>query len=159
MLFVDEKVRIVGDRDPIAPNHLLVLSRERLRGFADGIPASTAALRALQQHLALAEKSLDDWFIYERGRASFCTSGFTDAHADLHMLPLSAFTPGLLHELAAAVGAEPCADLHAAWRRAAAEPGEYLAFGGQAGPAFLRLGGTALLGKRFVRRFLAERRV
>jgi diadenosine tetraphosphate (Ap4A) HIT family hydrolase len=158
-VFVDENVRIVRDRDPIAPNHLLVLSREPLKGFADGLPVSSAALEALQRHPSLAGGPLDDWFVYERGRASFCTSGFTDVHAHMHMLPLSAFAPGLLNELAANVGAEPCADLHAAWRRAAGEAGEYLIFGRATGPAFLRLGGTAPLGKRFVRRFLTERLV
>jgi len=158
-LFLDEHVRVVRDRDPIAPNHLLLLSTESLKGFAEGLPASVASLEALQRDQSLAGGSTEDWFVYERGRASFCTSGFTDAHAHMHVLPLSAFTPGLLEELAAKVGAKPCADLYDAWRQAACEADEYLVFGGPTGPAYLRVGGITRLGKRFVRRFLTDRLV
>ena len=158
-VLLDEHIRVVHDRAPIVPDHLLVLSTERLRGFADRPSVGAAALLAVQAESDRQSGRFRDWFIYERGRASFCTSGFTDAHAHMHILPLADFEERSIETLADAIGAIAYANLEAAWREVASESGEYLVFGSREGAAYLKRGGSALFGKRFVRRFLEERRV
>jgi len=125
-LFVDEWVRVVLDCDPIVPGHLLVLSEQDVKSFADsGAEASLASL--LDNKVASLPPG--PWIFVERGRACFCTSGFTNIHAHGHLLPVGRFDKRAIDEFAAELGATRYESLSDALKAARRCDGEYVLVG------------------------------
>jgi diadenosine tetraphosphate (Ap4A) HIT family hydrolase len=155
-LYVNDKARAVLDAEPISSNHVLVVAKEPFACFADmpseiGAPGAVANSSALQ-HLW----GKQGWLFYERGRAKFCTSGFTDQRAHYHLLPLKHFVSNLLPSLIDATKAMPFPNFEAAAKAAAEVSGEYLMFGTSAGDTYLVDRSNQPLAKRFMREFLTR---
>lgn len=75
----DSYFHIVRDAQPLAPFHLLSVAREKTPSVADA-SLSYQAEKIFNKHAS------DGAFFFERGRASFCTSGFATAHAHFHIV-------------------------------------------------------------------------
>jgi len=148
-VFSNDVVHVVRDREPIGENHLLVLCKPPAPSFADLRSADTVVHGVLNRWNA----ENTDGFFYERGRAAFCTSGFTDKRAHLHLLATATPSTDVAKTLAANVGARAFQTLDEVWREASGVDTEYLVFGSTRGPFYFYLPKEAL-SKRFMRNYL-----
>jgi diadenosine tetraphosphate (Ap4A) HIT family hydrolase len=88
-VYEDEDFKVVYDKNQIVKNHLLVMSKHPYTSMVDNddlIAKYDFLFKKLKD-----KKLTDNFFLVERGRAQFCTSGFTNCHAHAHFLPLSSF--------------------------------------------------------------------
>ncbi len=95
-LAVTESLRLVPDLYPVAPGHLLVISKDHLTCFGAAPPAVLAELEELSQRargFIRGSYQLDP-LIWENG-----VSGQTVFHAHLHLIPVH--LEGLIETLAA----------------------------------------------------------
>jgi hypothetical protein len=76
----DEIYHIVFDRAPIGHEHFLAVNKCTSPSVKD--------TREIERVVAIFENITCDTgpFFFERGRATFCTSGFTDAHEHFHVI-------------------------------------------------------------------------
>jgi hypothetical protein len=156
VVYVDAHLRVVPDREPIVPGHFLVVGEASVHSFADG--AASAALDRLLRGESHPAFSQDEWIFIERGRARFCTSGFTNSHAHGHLLPASSFDGNSIADLANQLGARRFDCLETALLDARCTVGEYVLVVDPAGNASLALvPEDGSLGKRFIRRFFEAR--
>lgn len=153
-IFENEDVIAVEDREPIVPGHLLVVAKHSVSAFSDLAMPEEALRAAMGCDWAGFLREGEDALFYERGRASFCTSGFTAQHAHLHLLPSGSFESGAMERLASLINATRFASPAQAWSNARDHLGEYLLFGSTPGPVFLARPATTLHEKRFIRTFL-----
>jgi len=79
-LFSDPDYHIVIDREPIGPRHVLLISRRQSPSVKD----SNVVDIVLNLYGRVSED--DRALFFERGRAEFCTSGFTSAHEHFHVV-------------------------------------------------------------------------
>lgn len=93
-VYDDDDFRVVYDKKPIVENHLLVLSKHSYTSMADEDDV-VSKYNFLFKDLN-GKKIIDNSFLVERGRAQFCTSGFTDSHAHAHLLPLTPFKENMI---------------------------------------------------------------
>jgi diadenosine tetraphosphate (Ap4A) HIT family hydrolase len=156
-VFENELLRVVSDREPIVDGHLLVVARASAQGFADAPKVCDSLLSALNTDDVIRRHTGGEWFFYERGRARFCTSGFTGIHAHGHILPLKSLKPLTVEEMVIETDATKCASLTDAWAQARISEGEYLVFGTSAGDAFVVHRGHRSADKRFLRNFLGSK--
>lgn len=152
-LYRDGQLRIVQDREPIVPGHLLLVAERPVRSFADaGVGDSLDAV--LHAEISPLPRR---WLFYERGRARFCTSGFTNVHAHGHLLPIEYFKANVTQTLAADLAATRFDNLESALQVARASAEEYALVLSSDGDVFLRLlADGASLQKRRIRRLLAR---
>ena len=150
--YADSCIRVVADRDPIVPGHLLLLAEAQIRGLADGgyeetfKPLLEGQIPGVPKH----------WIFVERGRASFCTSGFTDSHAHAHILPAVGIKNGAFDEFVSRVGAERQESLEKAFENAHGVDGEYYLLANSNGEVYLRTSPPKhTLEKRLIRTFFA----
>ena len=147
---------VVRDREPICHDHFLTLPAASAHSFAD-LAHDAPIITPNEVALALG---LEHWLWFEKGRAEFCTSMQTEAHAHAHLLPSIAFSSDTVLALATEVRATPFGDFRAALASAATQPGTYLLFGSDVGDWFLlQPPSKILLEKRFIRRYLTARLV
>jgi len=88
-VYEDEYFKVVYDKNPIVKNHLLVVSKQPYTSMIDNedlVSKYSLLFKKLKD-----KKLIDDFILVERGRAQFCTSGFTNCHAHAHFLPLNSF--------------------------------------------------------------------
>jgi diadenosine tetraphosphate (Ap4A) HIT family hydrolase len=132
-LYAANGVRIVPDADPISPGHLLLVPEAPVSSIAEVLKWSTLQeiLRSLPP-----EFSKLDYILLERGRASFCTSGFTGSHAHAHLVPARDFRSDTLRRIARAVQAEEQPSAVEALRKASSSRGEYFLLIGPDGVSF-----------------------
>lgn len=156
-IYADKHFRVVFDREPIVNGHALIVAREFRESFVDSLINSSDFQFLLNSPVIRAAIGSEDYLFYERGRARFCTSGFTRPHAHAHAFPLKAFKEDAIFELAKATNAVSCESLDAAWTKARSSLGEYLVFGDSKGNTFYALNDGKFIQKRFVRRFLETR--
>lgn len=147
-------VRIVRDRDPMTEGHLLVLANFPIRSFAD-LQAGLTLVNLVENQLPRIVGS--DFWLFERGRASFCTSGLTEEYAHAHILPsdtsLDVRAGKLLEHLAMS---EPM-PLRRALEIASLSNQEYLLAHRSGGGSFLcTFGREGIRDKRLLRTFLSE---
>ncbi len=147
---------VVRDVEPICPNHLLLLSKHRVPSLADdpGAKKLPELLKGISSLINVRE-----WFLLERGRASFCTSGFTCNHAHAHFVPKTFFKDDLLLMLVS--GGDPVRypDLSSALHEASLRQDEYLLFGSEEDGYFLEIPSPRVSRKRrLIRNILEERR-
>ncbi len=154
-VFKDDNFRVVYDRDPITKNHLLVVANAGLHGFSELREFSDLDILLKCRPIGEAFNS-QEWIFLERGRARFCTSGFTDKRAHGHLLPAEAFVPSLICDLAEATEAKYFESLQSALQEARAADGEYLLFS-KNGESYYLATAFDRAEKRFLRRFLVER--
>jgi hypothetical protein len=150
-LYLDRWVRVVPDRDPIAPGHLLVVGEEDVKSFADNGAKESVGL-LLQDGAPTLPRG--PWLFIERGRARFCTSGFTAIHAHGHLLPAVKFDSRALELFAASIGAIQYGSIEEAFQAARRIGGEYMLATISGGPAFVRAVPTSTpVEKRQIRTF------
>jgi len=88
-VYEDEDFKVVYDKNQIIKNHLLVISKHSYTSMVDN---DDLVLKYNLLFKNLTDKKLiDNFILVERGRAQFCTSGFTNCHAHAHILPLDSF--------------------------------------------------------------------
>lgn len=149
-------MHVVRDREPICRDHFLTLPAAPARSFAD-LVHDAPVITPNEVALALG---LENWLWFEKGRAEFCTSMQTEAHAHAHLLPSIAFSSDTVLALATDASAMRFGDFRAALALAATQPGTYLLFGSDVGDWFLlKPPSKLLLEKRFIRRYLTARLV
>jgi diadenosine tetraphosphate (Ap4A) HIT family hydrolase len=149
--YEDKWVRVVPDRDPIVPGHLLVVAEEDTKSFAD-----SGAMKSIQLLLqgSCQLVATGPWLFVERGRARFCTSGFTAIHAHGHLLPAAQFTDAAADLFAASIGATRYSSIEEAFRAARRVTGEYILAANSTGHAFVCAVPTgATFEKRQIRNF------
>lgn len=85
-LFENSIFKVVNDRSPMVKGHLLVMSKQPYTSMIEVNDLINEYKKLLD---SLEEKKLiqDSYIMIERGRARFCTSGFTDSHAHAHIIP------------------------------------------------------------------------
>jgi len=127
-----EVFHVVQDREPIAPGHLLLVTKRYVSSIADAGLGSH--LKKLVENKPLS--SAAHWIVWERGRAQFCSSHLTNDHAHCHFLPLSQRILDL-GALFPEMGAREFSDLPAALEHAANVSGEYLLLSTSGGQTFL----------------------
>ena len=76
----DDVYHVVVDRAPIGEEHFLAVSRQKSPSVKDTWEIDRVV--AIFENIT-REK---DPFFFERGRGTFCTSGFTDAHDHFHVI-------------------------------------------------------------------------
>jgi Pyruvate phosphate dikinase, AMP/ATP-binding domain len=155
-IHLDSKLRVVRDLTPILQDHLLVISESAVPSFADGDAhqALDALLRGDTGGLLPSHR----WIYAERGRATFCTSGFPERHAHAHLLPAEHLSDDAVPAFVAHVGATQRGSLPEALAEAAKTREEYFLVVSPSGEVFLRtspLGGEVV--KRFIRTFFGGR--
>lgn len=143
----NDALKVVYDRKPIVPNHLVAVSKKRIRAFSSAM----SIVEQIRKVLTLLGGS---WFVFERGNALFCTSGLTDSHAHAHFLPLECFPGDIAAKLALALGAQEFSSIEDAWRAAEGCDDQYIVFGISNGPGFLANLSPVWREKKYVRRFL-----
>jgi diadenosine tetraphosphate (Ap4A) HIT family hydrolase len=152
-LYANEWVRVVPDRDPVVPGHLLVVAEENVKSFADSEAVSSLSLLLSSQVPVLPSRP---WIFVERGRALFCTSGFTTIHAHGHLLPGARFDERAVDAFAAELGAARYDSLSDAFEAAQRCKGEYALATRSDGPAYLCvLPNGKSFEKRRIRNFFA----
>jgi diadenosine tetraphosphate (Ap4A) HIT family hydrolase len=155
-VFQDRRVRVVPDRDPIIPGHLLVLAEQAAESFSDC--SNGDSLAALLTSGALSGIQRSRYVFVERGRARFCTSGFTGSHAHGHLLPIDRLEPSAVADFAVSLGAARHEGLLTALAHASQSSGEYILIAVGAGDAFLKvLPEGQSFDKRLIRRFFGGR--
>ena len=155
-LYRDHHIRVVPDRDPIVPDHFLVVGEASDKSFADS--AAHASLGALFSGKAHPLFSPGQWIFAERGRARFCTSGFTSVHAHGHLLPATRFDRQAIVDLAKHLGSTSYDCLEEAFREARRSAREYVLIVSPSGTAYLSLlSENQLMDKRLIRSFFKER--
>lgn len=92
----DDNFHVVYDREPIRPGHLLLVTKAFAPSIADA--GLGDALDVLIKRIS--EGLGQDWVMWERGRAQFCTSNLTTSHAHCHFLPLPRAADNLLASFA-----------------------------------------------------------
>ncbi|MDR0681147.1 MAG: helix-turn-helix domain-containing protein [Dysgonamonadaceae bacterium] len=93
-VYEDEDFKVVHDRNPIVENHLLVISKHPYTSMIDNKDLCSK-YKLLFKNL-MDKKLIDNFILVERGRAQFCTSGFTNSHAHAHFLPLDSFKENII---------------------------------------------------------------
>lgn len=147
-------LHVVRDREPICRDHYLALPATPARSFAD----LAAVAPGTTPNEAAFELGLQRWLWFEKGRASFCTSMQTEAHAHSHILPRTAFASDTVSALATDACASRFGDFQVALAAARTQTGSYLLFGSDLGDWFLvQPPSRLLLEKRFIRRYLTTR--
>lgn len=86
-LFADDFFHIVKDKEPLCPDHYIVLPKSECSSLAD----LDATKRAHLQQLLSLEKPFKEYGFFERGNASFCSSINAPPHAHAHLVPLRYF--------------------------------------------------------------------
>ena len=154
VVYRDRHLRVVRDRDPIVPEHLLVISERSIRSFADSTYANDLAPIIGGELFGVSRQ----WLFYERGRARFCTSGFTNVHAHGHLLPADRFPTDVVQTLATDLAATQFANIESALRVARQSSEEYALIASSDGGVYLRvLSNGVSLQKQRIRRFLTRR--
>jgi hypothetical protein len=155
-IFADANIRVVPDREPIVPNHFLVVGEASDKSFADS--KAHASLGALLRGTAHPLFAQGPWIFAERGRARFCTSGFTTAHAHGHILPADRFDDCSVDDLADRIGATTYDSLEEALQNARFSTSEYILIVSPTEKCYLKLlhDGRSV-DKRLLRRFFSGR--
>jgi len=87
----DNIFHIVRDKHPICHNHLMAMSKKRVSG---------SAKLEMEYHNQLFKKILHfyegDFYFFERGNASFCTSLHEESCSHIHFIPSLYFDPSLV---------------------------------------------------------------
>lgn len=79
--FVTATYSVVDDREPLGTKHLLAVALIHSKSTAD-----TERLDEVSMLYNAAQNEEGDLFFFERGRAAFCTSGFTEPQDHFHMV-------------------------------------------------------------------------
>lgn len=81
-IYSDHNLHLVYDANPITSDHLLLLSKTKIRSFSDhhNIEDLSISLASLQKKLNWSQT-----LFFEKGRASFCTSMQSSHHAHAHI--------------------------------------------------------------------------
>lgn len=154
-VFENQSFHVVDDREPICPDHLLLLSKALTPSIADG--KDIRSLQVLLTSDPFLNKFKSDYIYFERGRAAFCTSGFTASHAHSHILPAHCFEPDCIRELAIILNASPVYSIDVAYSKALETRGEYLIFGSvKLGYRLVSDPRVTIQEKRFVRNYLKK---
>lgn len=81
----NEHFRIVEDRDPIVPGHLLLFTLDELPSLADTAEGSLTSFLERDCSKIFAEET---FLMVEKGRSRFCSSFGHVVHAHAHLVPL-----------------------------------------------------------------------
>ncbi|MBK8209260.1 MAG: hypothetical protein IPK78_04160 [Rhodospirillales bacterium] len=150
---------VVVDKEPILPNHLLMVARQKENSIAD----CAAALHLTGLIKRIESKYLgpgESFIFFERGRAPFCTSGFADQHAHCHLVPQHGFRESVIVDLAHATRAEGPYLFGEACYYARKSDCEYMLFGSESDGFFLKMpADVSPSQKRFFRTFFGKRKV
>lgn len=139
-LIENDTFHIVQDAQPLTRSHILAVSKSDTLSVVDG--------QIVQEALKFCEEfSGDNSFFYERGRASFCTSGFTNPHAHFHLVT-GLDNDKTFGKMTKRLNVNMYSSLEDAYR-AIGSFGEYCVFGSSK-LGFAVYSGTAV-GKRFFR--------
>lgn len=93
-IYEDNEFKVVLDKDEIVQGHLLLITKEPYTSLTE-IDNLEEKLMQIKAYL-LDNKTIGEYLLIERGRARFCTSGFTDSHAHAHLLPLDKLSKNAL---------------------------------------------------------------
>jgi len=151
-LFFDGRLRVVNDRDPIAEGHKLLLTEANVESLADSDCHEDVLelMNGNRSNRISANKHL----LVERGRAQFCTSGFTDKHAHAHLLPSQNLPASTAKNFAEFVGARFVGSLDDALQLAKRSCGEYFLVMDFTGETYFVSGSMLRTkDKRLIRRF------
>jgi hypothetical protein len=151
-IFKNRGVHIVADCDPIVPGHLLMLAETRVPSFSDA-----AVRESITDLLTSNALPHTPYLFVERGRARFCTSGFTDCHAHGHLFPLAEIDFSAVSNFTTMLDARCYDSLATALQHAKESDGEYILVAEPKGKAFLRvLPPGRSFEKRLIRRFFSR---
>lgn len=93
-VYENDDFKVVHDRNPIVDNHLLVVSKHSFTSMADNDNLKE------KYNLLFSElkqkKIITNFVLVERGRAKFCTSGFTSSHAHAHIIPTESINENVI---------------------------------------------------------------
>ena len=143
-LYDDDLFFVVRDAEPVVPEHLLIISKLPIASLADAPHGAVG--EAVKR--AAATLQLDGVWLFERGRAPFCTTMGADHRAHGHLVP-STMGSSVTFPVASSV----FADIDSGLAGARTLRGQYLLWGGCAGP--IRLATVAeTTEKRLVRHAL-----
>jgi diadenosine tetraphosphate (Ap4A) HIT family hydrolase len=155
-IYADTHLRVVFDRAPVVENHFLVVGEASAESFADSSASEglEILLSGKLSRLFLPGK----WIFVERGRARFCTSGFTNIHAHGHLFPADSFDERSVTDLAARLDAVSYRSLKEALRDARRAAGEYVLLVSPTGEAYLSVVPDGrFLDKQLIRKFFMAR--
>jgi diadenosine tetraphosphate (Ap4A) HIT family hydrolase len=123
-VYENEDFKVVYDRTPIIKNHLLVVSKHQYTSMVDN---EDLELKYNSLFKILKDKKLiNNFFLIERGRAQFCTSGFTNSHAHAHILPLDSFKENTINLFVEKTECQKTSSLEESIRIARSPQKEYL---------------------------------
>jgi hypothetical protein len=149
----DDYYHIVLDREQIVNSHLLVVSKEITPSIADSIHAPYL----IEKLKNLPNLNYDELIYFERGRANFCTSGFTSKQAHAHIFNKNDFSGNIITEFAVISNSDKVDSLIEAFHLAKKTKGEYFIFGSQKDGFYLKTNLNSVnIEKRFIRKFLSE---
>jgi diadenosine tetraphosphate (Ap4A) HIT family hydrolase len=158
-LISSQKFHVVEDIDPIVSNHLLIMPHDKFTSLADMGDRLRNLLTSTIKNLSENRFNRTPFFLLERGRARFCTSGFTDKHAHAHILPTHEFTSLTLDELINITKAEKFESLGSAFSSVSESSSEYFLFSLNGDQTWVaHTGKTFNPEKRFFRNFFSQRR-
>lgn len=81
----NEQFRIVADRDPVVPGHLLLFTLDEVPSLADTAEGSLMAFLERECSEIFAQET---FLMVEKGRSRFCSSFGHVVHAHAHLVPL-----------------------------------------------------------------------
>ena len=143
----------VKDREQISDSHILVVAKEKAHSIAD-----TKNLSELYKGLNLVYGASSNCLMYfERGRANFCTSGFTTKQAHAHIFLETEYAHNTIPDFAFHTNSIWIETLQEALSIAQKSKDEYLIFGSDSKGFYLKVNFHAdKFDKRLIRSFLSQ---
>lgn len=123
-LYEDDDFKVVYDREPITNNHLLVLSKHPFTSMIENEDLSSKYEKMFMY--LKSQKIIDNFILIERGRAKFCTSGFTDSHAHAHILPIQSLKSDVINSFVERISANKMPTIEEAIKLAKNSDNEYI---------------------------------
>lgn len=123
-VFENDEIKVVYDRNEIVKGHLLLVTKKPYTSLIeiDNFPYKLFnIIRALRE-----QKSIESFILLERGRAKFCTSGFTDSHAHAHILPREKLVGNYEQNFIKRTGAKKMKSIKEAIEKAKKTENEYI---------------------------------